>query len=61
MGGTLKHLKVHKNENFFCFDFEFKILGIKFFDWTILAEATIIPHSLKLKIGANKNPILVYL
>jgi hypothetical protein len=51
-------LKVHKNENFFGFDFEFcifqcqlcinnKILVKKKFDWTIMGGATIIPRSLK--------------
>jgi hypothetical protein len=51
-------LKVHKNENFFGFDFEFcnismlvmhynKILVKKIFDWTIMGGATIIPRSLK--------------
>ena len=51
-------LKVHQNDNFFGFDFEFcpisllvmqkkKILGEIFFDWTIMGGATIIPRSLK--------------
>ncbi len=55
----LLHLKVHKNENFFGFDYEFctisvlcinnKIFGENFFDWTIMGGATIIPRSLKTK------------
>jgi hypothetical protein len=51
-------LKVHKNENFFGFDFEFctfsvfvmqnnKILVNIFFDWTIMGGAMIITRSLK--------------
>jgi hypothetical protein len=51
-------LKIHKNENFFGFDFEFctismlvmhknKISVKKIFDWTIMGGATIIPRSLK--------------
>ncbi len=45
-------LKVHKNENFFGFNFDFllfhcllginnKIMGKNFFDWTIMGGATI--------------------
>ncbi len=55
---TWAPLKVHKNDNFFGFDFEFctilmlvihnnKILGNTFFDWTIMGGATIIPRSLR--------------
>ncbi len=53
-----RDLKVHKIENFFVSDFGIcvisllvtvcinnKILGKKFFDWTILGGATIIPRS----------------
>ncbi len=49
-------LKVHKNENFFGFDFEFctisllvmsniKILQKKLFDWASIGEGTIFPRS----------------
>ncbi len=41
-------LKVHKNESFFCFDFEFctiKILQKKLFDWASIGEGTIFPRS----------------
>ena len=46
-------LKVHKNENFFGFDFEFhcqlcqniKILQKKIFDWAIIGGGTIFPRS----------------
>jgi hypothetical protein len=58
--------KVHENENFFGFDFEFctisllvmqcinkKIFGKKLYDWTIMGGATIIPRSLKTTQNEN--------
>jgi hypothetical protein len=38
-------LKIHKNANFFGFDFEF--CTVTFFDWTTLGGGRIIPRSLK--------------
>ncbi len=58
-GTEITDLKVHKNENFFGFDLElcnismlvmhkYKDFSEKFFDWTIMGGATIIPRSLKI-------------
>jgi hypothetical protein len=59
LSGYFNPIKIHKNENFFGFDFEFftisyckscinnKISVKNLFDWTIMGGATIIPRSLK--------------
>ncbi len=60
----LVSLKVHKNENFFGFDFEFCTVSLivmlkyegfvkKIFDWLIMGGVRIIPRSLK--TTGNKN------
>jgi hypothetical protein len=57
-GIVMAYLKVHKNENFLASILNYvlfhcylcinnKILGNKFFDWTIMGGATIILRSLK--------------
>ena len=58
------HLKVHKNENFFGFDFEFFTVSLlvmlkydglvkTIFDWATMGGGRIIPRSLK--TTGNKN------
>jgi hypothetical protein len=49
----VRDLKVHKNENFFGFYFEFCTISL-LVDWTIMGGATIISRSLKTKQNKKK-------